>query len=657
MGRFPEKPFWGFRNAYILQKERICMTGKETFAFKSEGKQLLDLMIHSIYSNKDIFLRELISNSSDALDKLRLEGLTQEKLRHFTEDLHIRLEVDKEKRILWVWDNGIGMSRQEIIDFIGTIAKSGTKEFLSMLENREEKELSPELIGQFGVGFYSSFMVADRVELVSRKAGEDEAWKWESSGDGTYSLEEASREVPGTTVILHLKKADEEESVKDYADPFVLRSIVTKYSDYVSWPIRMKGEKEGEEEKEAEDEILNSRKALWMRSEKDVTEEEYKEFYHHISHDWGDPWERILYSAEGTTSFRGLLFIPRKAPMDLFIRDVERGISLYIRRIFIMQDCKELIPEYLRFLRGVVDAEDLSLNISREILQQDRHIRIIRRSLTRKVLDTLKNVLASDRFRYEEFWKEFGQVLKEGLVHDEKNREALLGLCLFESSEQAGLVSLEEYLARRKEGQEEIYFLSGERKEALGSSPHLEAFRKKGYEVLLLSDPVDQVWTQAFPEFQDKKFVSVGKGDVELGTPEEREEEKKEREVQKENYAPLFAKMQSHLEDRIKEVRLSSRLVDSPACLVGDTHDMTPQLERMLAAMGQSVPKVKRILELNPEHPTVKGLLRHLEDQEFPEYAEVLYGEALLAEGEQLEDPGSFSRSVSRLLSRLLGEA
>ncbi len=627
------------------------MAEKETFAFKSEGKQLLDLMIHSIYSNKDIFLRELISNGSDALDKLRLEGLGNENLRAFTEDLHIRLEVDREKRILWVWDNGIGMTRQEIIDFIGTIAKSGTKEFLALMESREEKELSPELIGQFGVGFYSSFMVADRVELVSRKAGEEKAWRWESSGDGTYSLEEASREAPGTTVILHLKKADEEESMKDYADPFVLRSIVTKYSDYVSWPIRMK--REGED---PEDEVLNSRKALWMRPESEVSGEEYAEFYHHISHDWGDPWERILYSVEGTTSFRGLLFIPQKAPMDLFIREAERGISLYIRRVFIMQDCKELIPEYLRFLRGVVDAEDLSLNISREILQQDRHIRIIRRSVTRKVLDVLKNILASDRSRYEEFWKEFGQVLKEGLVHDEKNREALLGLALFESSSQEGLVTLEEYLGRMREGQEEIYFLGGERKEALASSPHLEAFRKKGYEVLLLSHPVDQVWTQTFPEFQGKKFVAAGKGDVELGTPEEREEERRERESQKESYAPLFAKMQDCLEDRVKEVRLSSRLVDSPACLVGDTHDMTPQLERMLAAMGQELPKVKRILELNPEHPTVKGLLRHLEDEAFSEYAEVLYGEALLAEGEQLEDPGSFSRSVSRLLSRILGE-
>ena len=627
------------------------MAEKETFAFKSEGKQLLDLMIHSIYSNKDIFLRELISNGSDALDKLRLEGLGNENLRAFTEDLHIRLEVDREKRILWVWDNGIGMTRQEIIDFIGTIAKSGTKEFLALMESREEKELSPELIGQFGVGFYSSFMVADRVELVSRKAGEEKAWRWESSGDGTYSLEESSREAPGTTVILHLKKADEEESMKDYADPFVLRSIVTKYSDYVSWPIRMKGEGE-----DPEDEVLNSRKALWMRPESEVSGEEYAEFYHHISHDWGDPWERILYSVEGTTSFRGLLFIPQKAPMDLFIREAERGISLYIRRVFIMQDCKELIPEYLRFLRGVVDAEDLSLNISREILQQDRHIRIIRRSITRKVLDVLKNILASDRSRYEEFWREFGQVLKEGLVHDEKNREALLGLALFESSSQEGLVTLEEYLGRMREGQEEIYFLGGERKEALVSSPHLEAFRKKGYEVLLLSHPVDQVWTQTFPEFQGKKFVAAGKGDVELGTPEEREEERRERESQKESYAPLFAKMQDCLEDRVKEVRLSSRLVDSPACLVGDTHDMTPQLERMLAAMGQELPKVKRILELNPEHPTVKGLLRHLEDEAFSEYAEVLYGEALLAEGEQLEDPGSFSRSVSRLLSRILGE-
>ncbi len=631
------------------------MAAKETFAFKSEGKQLLDLMIHSIYSNKDIFLRELISNASDALDKLRLEGLSNENLRPFTKDLHIRLTSSKEEKTLSVEDNGIGMNREEIIEFIGTIAKSGTKEFLHLLESKKDKEIAPELIGQFGVGFYASFMVADRVELLSRKAGEDTAWHWESSGDGTYTLEEAERSTPGTTITLHLKEENQEEGMKDYTNPYTLRSIVTKYSDYVAWPIRMEGtetNKDGEEK--TKDEVLNSQKALWVRPEKDVTDEEYKDFYHHISHQWDEPWERILYFVEGTSSFRALLFIPAKAPMDLFMRDVERGISLYIRRVFIMQDCKELIPEYLRFLKGIVDAEDLSLNISREILQQDRHIQIIRKSLVRKVLDTLQNVLTKERERYEDFWKEFGQVLKEGLVHRDKNFENLLDLGLFKSTEQEGLVRLSEYVGRMKEGQEEIYFLSGEREEALASSPHLESFRKKGYEVLLLSDPVDQVWSESMPEFQGKKFLSVGKGNVDLGTPEEKEEEKKERETRQETFAPLFEKIQSLMEDRLKEVRLSSRLVDSPACLVGDTHDMTPQLERMLNAMGQSVPPVKRILELNPEHPTIQGLLNHMEDEDFREYAEVLYGEALLAEGEQLKDPGAFSRSVSKLLGRVL---
>ncbi|MCF7935998.1 MAG: molecular chaperone HtpG [Synergistales bacterium] len=624
----------------------------ETFSFKSEGKQLLDLMIHSVYSHKQIFLRELISNASDALDKLRVESLTDLELAPLAEDLHIRLEPDKEQRTLAIHDNGIGMDRDEVINYIGTIAKSGTQEFLKILQEQKGSEVPAELIGQFGVGFYSSFMVADRVELITRKAGSDQAWRWVSDGEGTFTMEETERQEQGTTVILHLTTADEEENLEDYAEPQVLRRIVKRYSDFVAYPIRMKGDEE--------DEVLNSMKAIWTRPEEEVTEEEYNEFYKHISHDWQDPLQRIRYSAEGTSTFKALLYIPAKAPFDLYIQDVERGVQLYVRRVFIMQDCKDLIPEYLRFLRGVVDSEDLTLNISRELLQKNRQIRMIRKNITRKVLDTLKKMKNQEPDQYRIFWGEFGRVLKEGILHDEKQRETIMEMSLFPSTTEEQ-TSLQEYIDRMSEGQKTIYFLSGASLETLKASPHLEAFREKGYEVLLLSDQVDDVWSQMVTEFKDYQLQSAAKGAVEFGEEAEDSESGEGREKEKEQQAPaaFLQALGRKLEDHVKEVRISKRLTSSPACLVGEEHDMSPQLEQLMKSMGQEVPPTRRILEVNPGHPVVRRLERLYEtnpdDDRLQHYGRLLYGQAVLAEGGTLDNPTEFSRELAEFMTEAIG--
>ena len=644
---------------------------KETYQFKTEAKQLLDLMIHSVYSHKEIFLRELISNASDALDKLRFASLTDEKMRAFTEDLHIRLTPDEKAKTLTVSDNGIGMTRAEIQEFIGTIAKSGTKDYVRMLkEAQEQKESLPEFIGQFGVGFYSSFMVADRVELISRHATSEEAWHWESTGDGSYSIAEATRETPGTTIILHLKAEDtDDDDAQDFTQEWTLRQIVTKYSDFVAYPIRMKTErthverdengkvKDGaKEETIVEDQTLNSMKAIWTRPEKEVTEQEYKEFYKHISHDWNNPLKWIVYRAEGATNeFKALLYLPEKPGMELFMPNADRGINLYVKRVFIMNDCEELIPEYLRFVKGVVDSEDLSLNISREILQQNRQIQTIRKAVTKKVLDTLKGMYKEDRDGYLAFWKHFGQVIKEGLFKEPADRDRLFEVCLFHStSSPSDLFTLGEYVERMKEGQDTIYYLTGESVEALQHSPHLEAFREKGYEVLLLSDPVDELWVQFSTDFKGKKFQSAAKGKLELGTEEERkkaEEACKEKETE---WKPLLEILQKKLEENVKEVRLSTRLTTSPACLVGEAHDMSPHLEALLKASGKEVPHVKRVLELNPGHPLLEKLnaIYKLsgDDPRLADAAELLYGQALLAEGGTLPNPGRFTQKVSELM-------
>jgi molecular chaperone HtpG len=632
----------------------------ETLEFQAEASQLLRLMIHSIYSNKDIFLRELISNASDALDKLRLEAFRNKDLPADTSDLHIDLEINKADRTLTVRDNGIGMSRDEVVQLIGTIAKSGTAELLQKMREAKDPAASEDLIGQFGVGFYSSFMVADEVTLLTRHAGDLQGTRWRSSGQGTYTIESVDDAPQGTTVTLHLKQEDSEDHLFDYTEERKIKEIVKRYSDFIAWRITMDVERTDSDGNTVRDiETLNSMKALWARSKDEVQPEEYKEFYRHISHDWTDPLKVIHMKAEGTFEYETLLFIPSHAPFDLFRQDGKRGIQLYVKRVFIMDDCEALIPDYLRFVKGVVDARDLSLNVSREILQQDRQIHMIRRRLVKKVLSTIKEMMADDAENYTTFWREFGRALKEGLLNDFDNREAILDVSSFASThDPQELTSLHQYVERMKEGQRDIYFMTGESRTTIENSPHLEAFKAKGYEVLLLTDPVDEVWVDSVPEFAGKSLQSIAKGQVDLDTEEEKKTAEPEREQQKKDYAALLSWLQSTLEANVKEVRLSSRLTTSPACVVGDAHDVTPTMEKMYRAMGQEVPHVKRILELNPAHPLVSGLQKAYaeggEDGGLADVAELLYGTALLAEGGELADPATFTRLLATRLARTL---
>ncbi|WP_158891382.1 molecular chaperone HtpG [Amycolatopsis anabasis] len=635
-------------------------TQPETLEFQAEARQLLQLMVHSIYSNKDIFLRELISNASDALDKLRLEAFRDKDLQVDTADLHIDLEVDKAQRTLTVRDNGIGMSRDEVVNLIGTIAKSGTAELLRKLKESKDTGASQELIGQFGVGFYSSFMVADKVTLVTRRAGEDQGTRWESSGEGTYTIEPVDDAAQGTAVTLHLKPEDSEDHLFDYAADWKIKEIVQRYSDFITWPIRMEVERtDGEGKTTRELQTVNSMKALWARSREEASEEEFKEFYKHISHDWTDPLEIIQMKAEGTFEYQALLFIPSHAPLDLYLRERKRGVQLYVKRVFIMDDCEALMPEYLRFVKGVVDAQDLSLNVSREILQQDRQIQLMRRRLVKKVLSTVKTMLTENPDRYQTFWKEFGPAVKEGLVNDFDNRETILEIASFDSTHDAEKpTTLREYVERMKEGQEHIYYLTGASRSIIENSPHMEAFRAKGFEVLVLTDPVDEMWVDSVNEFDGKHFQSIAKGQVDLDTEEEKKSAESERDQQQKDYADLLSWLTKKLEENVKEVRLSSRLTTSPACIVGDAHDVTPTLEKMYRAMGQELPPVKRILELNPAHPLVSGLRKaHAEredDSGLADTAELLYGMALLAEGGELSDPSRFMRLLADRLAHTL---
>ncbi|MDG4764069.1 molecular chaperone HtpG [Solwaraspora sp. WMMD406] len=636
-------------------------TGVETREFQAEARQLLQLMVHSIYSNKDIFLRELISNASDALDKLRLQALIDKDLEVDASDLHIEIEVDREQRTLTVRDNGIGMSRDEVVTLIGTIAKSGTAELLRKLKEAKDTA-SQELIGQFGVGFYATFMVADRVTLLTRRAGETEATRWESAGEGTYTIEPVDEAPQGTTVTLHLKPADAEDQLFDYTDEWKIKEIVKRYSDFIAWPIRMTTERpgtaEGEEgETVSEVATLNSMKALWARPRSEVSDDEYKEFYKHVSHDWNDPLDIIHMKAEGTFEYEALLFVPAQAPYDLFMRDSKRGVQLYVKRVFIMDDCEALIPEYLRFVKGVVDAQDLSLNISREILQQDRQIQLIRRRLVKKVLSSLKELMDNDADRYRTFWTQLGRAVKEGLLNDFDNQRAILDISSFASTHDAEqLTTLAGYIERMKDGQEDIYYMTGESRTMIENSPHMEAFKAKGYEVLLLTDPVDEMWVESVADYDGKKLRSIAKGQVDLDAADDDAASDPERDQQKEQYAPLLTWLGKTLDEQVKEVRLSTRLTTSPACLVGDAGDMTPALERMYRAMGQDGPKIKRILELNPTHPLVSGLREaygaRADDPVLAETAELLYGTALLAEGGELDDPARFAKLLADRLAR-----
>ncbi len=650
----------------------------ETHAFQAETQKLLDLMIHSLYSNKEVFLRELISNSSDALDRRRFESLSNSELT-VEGELEIHLIADGPGRTLTISDNGIGMNREEIVEHLGTIARSGTLEFLKKNEGGgEDGEVAPDLIGQFGVGFYASFMVASDVEVISRRAGEDKATRWTSQGAGEYSLEDGTRDTAGTTIVLSLKDVDGEAGISDFADEYILRNVVKKYSDFVGYPIKLtviadappvskdadEAEKAAAESgpvtREVED-ALNSMKAIWTRPEGEVEESEFAEFYKHITHDFQDPMLRVSTSIEGTFEARALLFIPSKAPFDLYHRErLHNGVQLYVRRVFIMDECREVLPEWLRFVRGVVDAEDLSLNVSREMLQQDRQIKTIRKHLVKKVADQLKKLAKDDREQFEAFWVEFGPVVKEGLLDFEEKRDRIFDLVLAPSThDENKLASLGEYVDRMPEDQESVYYIAGPKLDVLRRSPHLEAFKEKGIEVLFFTDPVDEVWVGQGPnEYKGKSFKSIGHGEVELGSDEDKEKAKEDLEKKEENLGDLLAAMKAALEDQVKEVRLSSRLKTSASCLVLEDGDLSPQLEAMLRQAGQEIPERQPILELNPNHDVVERLGKRFEknptDPKIADSAKLLLGQAVLAEGGQLDDPAGFAELVNKLMSDVL---
>ena len=633
----------------------------ETIEFQAEARQLLQLMIHSIYSDKDVFLRELISNASDALDKLRMESYRDKDLGVDTSDLHVELHTDAAARTLTITDNGIGMTRDEVVSLIGTIARSGTAETLSKLREAQasgSEEAAAELIGQFGIGFYSSFMVADRVEMTTRRAGTEGGVHWESAGEGTYELSEVPDAPQGTSITVHLKSEDAEDNLHDYADPAVVRRIVKRYSDFITWPILLNPGRptavEGAEEDDAEpaessDEPINSRKALWARPRSEVSDEEYAEFYRHVSHDWQAPLETMRFTGEGTFEYQALLFLPSHAPMDLYYRDAKRGVQLYVKRVFVMEDCEALVPEYLRFVKGVVDAQDLSLNVSREILQQDRQIQLIRKRLVKRVLQTITTMRTEDPEKYGTFWGECGRALKEGLLTDRDNTQAILEASSFASThDPEELTTLADYVSRMPEGQESIYYVTGESRSSVENSPHIEAFRAKGYEVLLLTDQVDEVWVGmvgAYGTGEDAKpFASIAQGDVDLADDAEKPE----------GFDDLLSWMTTTLADQVSEVRLSTRLTTSPACLVGEVGGLPPQLEQMMRSMGQEVPVQKRALELNPKHPLVENLRAaheaHPDDAGIAETASLLHDMAVLAEGGELTEPSAF---VGKLAQRL----
>ncbi|MGB8211337.1 MAG: molecular chaperone HtpG [Mycobacterium sp.] len=641
--------------------------GVEQLEFQAEARQLLDLLVHSVYSDKDSFLRELISNASDALDKLRIEAFQNKDLDVDTSDLHIEIEADEDARTLTIRDNGIGMTRAEVVDLIGTLAKSGTAELRQQLREAQTAKntaVSEELIGQFGIGFYSTFMVADKVELLTRKAGESEATKWESSGDGTYTIASVEDAPQGTSVTLHLKPEDKEDALHDYTSEWKIRTLVKKYSDFIAWPIRMQvevrtpaSEDGGEDTVTIETQTLNSMKALWAKPKDEVSDEEYKEFYKHIAHAWDDPLEVISMKAEGTFEYQALLFIPSRAPFDLYEPGADIGVQLYVKRVFIMGDCDELMPRYLRFIKGVVDAQDLSLNVSREILQQDRQINAIRRRLTKKVLSTIKDLQSERPEDYRTFWGQFGKVLKEGLMRDFDNQETLLQISSFASTHSDDeLTTLAEYVERMKDGQQQIFYATGESRQQILNSPHLEAFKAKGYEVLLLTDTVDEIWLGSVTEFAGQPMQSVAKGEVDLDTEEEKTAHEAERKEREKDFADLLTWLKETLSEHVKEVRLSTRLTESPACLITDAFGITPTLARMYRASGQDVPVEKRTLELNPDHPLVTGLQQaqkdRADDPSVAETAELLYGTALLAEGGTPEDPARFAELLAHRLAR-----
>jgi molecular chaperone HtpG len=631
-------------------------TTRETLGFQAEVRQLLKLMIHSLYSNKEISLRELISNASDACDKLRFEALTDPALFENDPELKIRVSVDKAARTLTISDNGVGMSRQEVIDNIGTIAKSGTREFFESLTGDQAKDA--HLIGQFGVGFYSSFIVADRVTLLTRRAGlaTEHGVRWESGGGGDYTIETVRRESRGTEVTLHLREGEDE-----LLEGSRVRAILRKYSDHITLPILMKKE-EWDKDKAAyvtkdEDEQVNQASALWSRPKSEISEEQYQEFYKHVAHDFEPPLAWTHSKVEGKHEYTELLYLPSHAPFDLWDREHRHGVKLYVRRVFIMDDAEQLLPAYLRFVRGVVDSNDLPLNVSREILQESKDVEAIRKGCVNKVLGLLEDLAENHKDKYAKLWTEFGRVLKEGVGEDWNNRERIAKLLRFASTQadaQEENVSLADYVSRMKDGQDKIYYVTADSFRAAKSSPHLEIFRKKGIEVLLLSDRVDEWVVANLHEFEGKQLVSVAKGDLDLGKLAD--EEKRAQEKAAGDYKQLLERMKHSLGDAVKEVRVTYRLTDSPACLVVEQHGMSMNLERLLKAAGQKVPGAKPILEINPRHPVVQRLTGQTDDVQFADWSRILFDQAMLAEGGALEDPAGFVRRLNALMLTLAAD-
>ncbi len=631
---------------------------KETYQFKTEVQQLMNIIINSLYSNQEIFLRELISNASDAIDRLRFKAQTEPEILGDDTEFKIKLTADKENRTLEISDNGIGMTYDEVMENIGTIAKSGTAAFLETIEKSKKHDvLTPELIGQFGVGFYSAFIVAEKVTLFTRPAGSQTATKWESTGDGSYTIEETSKDSRGTTIILKLKRAEKDE--QDFTEEWTLRNIIKQHSDFVSYPIVMDVEKEepvldddgkpikDKTTKVIREETLNSMKAIWAKNKNDVTEDEYNEFYKHLGHDWNPPLAHLHIKLEGTTEYTALLYIPSQAPFDLFNQERKHGVQLYCKRVFIMDDCKELMPEYFRFVKGIVDASDLNLNVSREILQQDRLVMNIRKNLVKKIFDLLNGM---DKEKYEKFYNEFGPVLKEGIYTDPANRNKIADLIRYKTTKSEDkLVSLKDYAANMKLAQKHIYYITGENLSSLLNSPHLEKLKEKDYEVLLMTDPVDEWVVQSLTEFEGKTLQSAEKGDLDIDEVDDKK---------KDEYTSLFDYIKSNLEDKIKEVKPSSRLKDSVACLSGDAYDMSAYMEKILKASGQEAPKIKRVLELNMDHPVLAKIKTLFEkDKDNPilkDYSDLLLDMAIISEGGKLENPSKFSKMIGDMMANAI---
>jgi molecular chaperone HtpG len=622
---------------------------KDNLQFQTEVQQLLQLMIHSVYSNKDIFIRELVANAADALDKARFESISRPELAR---DWEIRIAADKDANTLTFTDNGIGMDRDELINNIGTIAKSGTKAFIEAMKKKDEAKANDlELIGQFGVGFYSAFMAASQAEIITKKAGTDQAWKWVSEGKDTYSIEEAERDDQGTTIILHLK-----DDAKSYLDYWTVSSIIRKYSDFIEYPIRMKHTVKKDDKDVEEDSTLNTMKAIWLRSESEVKDEEYKSFYQHLGQ-YGDPLKRIVYSAEGTSEFKALLFIPEHAPFDFQFTDRRtNSLQLYVRRVFITDNCPALLPDYLRFVSGVVDSSDLPLNLSREMLQDNPQVHKISVNLTKRILNELTKMLENDRERYEKFYREFGRLIKEGVHTDYANREKLQNLLLFETMNNPSgkLVTLKEYRNAMPALQQDIYYLTGDSRSALENSPHLEILRKQNYDVLFMTDPIDEFVVSGIPEYESKKLKSVNKGEVKFDESIQKELEEKTKKAADDNKS-LVEAIKKALGDKVKDVTFSSRLTESACCLVGGDADPSAYMQRVLKAFNRDTPNVARTLELNPDHPLVAAMKRLFEktpdSPKLTEFSEMLYDQALLAEGSPLPDPLLFAKRTAALMT------